>query len=133
MTFVIDASVVLAWALEEVHATAAISLERIENDDAVVPALWWFEVRNGLIVNERRERITATDTARFLQRLARFAVHVDAGRVENNVLAHARRHCLTVYDAAHLELAQRRGIPLATLDRPLASAARAEQVALIGE
>lgn len=55
MPFVVDASVAIAWALQEIHPTAAVALARLENDEAVVPTLWWFELRNGLI-NERRGR-----------------------------------------------------------------------------
>ena len=133
MAFVVDASVVVAWALQEIHAVATLALARLENDRAIVPTLWWFEVRNGLVVNERRGRIHELRTSEFLQELARIAVLVDTAPVEAHVLGLARRHRLTVYDAAYLELAVRRSLPLATLDVPLAQAARAEAVQLIGE
>jgi predicted nucleic acid-binding protein len=48
-------------------------------------------------------------------------------------MALARRHRLTVYDAAYLELALREVVPLATLDQALAAAAQAEGVSLVGE
>ena len=54
---VLDASITIAWALEETDARAALARQTVENGQAVVPRLWWFEVRNGLIVNERRGRI----------------------------------------------------------------------------
>ena len=69
----------------------------------------------------------------FLRELERIAVAVDAAPLEDQVLALARQHRLTVYDAAYLELALRQDLPIATLDMPLAAAARAEGVALIGE
>jgi predicted nucleic acid-binding protein len=131
--FVVDASIVVAWALREIHPTAALALARIENDQALAPALWWFEVRNGLIVNERRGRIREARTVEFLQELERIAVAVDAAPIEGQVLGLARQHRLTVYDAAYLELALRQDLPIATLDMPLAAAARAEGVALTGE
>jgi len=133
VAFVVDASVVVAWALQEIHAVATLALARLENDRAIVPTLWWFEVRNGLVVNERRGRIHELRTSEFLQELARIAVVADTAPVEAQVLGLARRHWLTVYDAAYLELAVRRSLPLATLDVPLAQAARAEAVQLIGE
>ena len=132
MPFVIDASVVVAWALQEVHPTAAVASARIDNEQAVAPALWWFEVRNGLIMNERRGRVRQVRTAEFLEQLATLDVLVDVAPVEMQVLGLARRHHLTVYDAAYLELALRLGLPLATLDMPLAAASRAEAVPLIG-
>ncbi len=126
-------AIVVAWALQEVHPIAALSLARFENDQALAPALWWFEVRNGLIVNERRGRIREARTVEFLLALKRIAIAVDAAPIEDQVLVLARRHRLTVYDAAYLELAMREGLSLATLDEALATAARAESVPLIGE
>jgi predicted nucleic acid-binding protein len=132
MSFVLDASIVMDWALEEADATAAMVWERLKTDTALSPTLLWFEVRNGLIVAERRGRISDDRSAAFLKQLAEFPIAVDAAPEEAAVMALARRHRLTVYDAAYLELALRERVPLATLDGPLAAAARAEHVALLG-
>lgn len=132
MTFVIDASTAAAWALREEHPRAAVAGELIATETALVPALWWFELRNALIVNERRGRITEAGTGGFLQQIAGLAIIADHAPDEAAVMALARRHRLTVYDASYLELARREGVPLATLDATLASAARAEGVELIG-
>lgn len=133
MSFVLDASVTACWAFEDEHEILAeIALEHLNADDAFVPALWWFEIRNTLIVNERRGRKAEAQTTLFLLRLARFPIKVDRSPHEADVLALARRHRLTVYDAAYLELARRRREPLATLDRKLAAAASAESVPLLG-
>jgi predicted nucleic acid-binding protein len=132
MGLVLDASITLAWAFQEVEPTASEVLERLRREEAIVPTLWWFEVRNGLVMGERRGLLTEQRTRRFLRDLSRIAAIVDSMPVETAVLTLARRRRLTVYDAAYLELALRRGLPLATLDRPLAGAAQAEQVALIG-
>jgi predicted nucleic acid-binding protein len=132
MPFVLDASVAACWAFEdEDHPIAALALERIRADTAVVPALWWFEVRNTLIVNERRGRLGPADTSAFLRGLARLGVAVDHAPEEADVLALCRRLGLTVYDANYLELARRENIPLATLDRDLIRAAPGEGVALL--
>jgi predicted nucleic acid-binding protein len=88
-------------------------------------------VRNTLIVNERRKRLTEARTQSFLVQLAELSVATDTSPNEATVLSLARRRALTFYDAAYLELAQRRQIPLATLDGALARAARAEGVSLI--
>jgi predicted nucleic acid-binding protein len=134
MPFVLDASVAACWAFEdEDHPVAALALERVGADEACVPSLWWFEVRNTLIVNERRGRLTESDTTAFLRALARLNIAVDRSPDEADVLMLARRRRLTVYDAAYLELARREGVPLATLDTALAAAARAERAPLLGE
>ena len=133
MPFALDASAALAWVLPEESPAAEQARARIATDDALVPALWWFELRNGLIVNERRGRITEDETADFLRRVAQFAIAVDDAPDEATLMALTRQHRLTVYDAAYLELALREGVPLATLDSSLASAARAEGVVVLGE
>jgi predicted nucleic acid-binding protein len=133
MPFVLDASVTLAWAfVDESDPRATAALTRIRTDEALAPSIWWFEIRNTLVVNERRGRLTEADTAAFLRTLARLAVTIDRQPGEAEILALARRHRLSVYDAAYLELAQRHTISLATLDRELISAARTERVALLG-
>jgi predicted nucleic acid-binding protein len=132
MAFVIDASVVIAWAFKEQHAIAEHALARIQAEAAIVPALWWYELRNVLVLGERRGRLTELETARFLRDISRLAITIDSSPDEIQVLTLARRHRLTVYDAAYLDLAQREALPLATLDEELSAAARAEQVALIG-
>lgn len=132
MPFVLDASVALAWAFAEDESnTAPAALGRLRTDEAVAPALWWFEVRNTLVVGERRGRLTEADTAAFLGELARLGIAIDRAPQELDVLALARRYRLTVYDAAYLELAQRLGAPLATLDRELQAAARQSGIALL--
>jgi len=71
MTFVVDASIVVAWAFDEVNATASGARERMRREAAVAPALWWFEVRNALVQGERRGRFTELRTARFLRDISR--------------------------------------------------------------
>jgi predicted nucleic acid-binding protein len=132
MAFVLDASIAACWAFDdEDHPAAAQALAAIRTEEARVPSLWWFEVRNILVVNERRKRITQIDTASFLAGISRLPIYVDRSPDENSVLLLARTHRLTVYDAAYLELAKREQIRLATLDAALASAALAENVSLL--
>jgi predicted nucleic acid-binding protein len=133
MPFVLDASIALCWAFEdESDPRADRALERMRTDTAWVPALWWFEVRNALIVCERRGRLSEADTVALLHMLARLRISVDRSPEGAAVLSLARRHRLTVYDAAYLELAQRQGLEIATLDGALAGAARAELVGVVG-
>ena len=134
MPFVIDASIAACWVFrDEDHPHADLALQRLRTDAAMAPSLWWFELRNILVVNERRKRLTEADSAAFLRDLSRLAVSLDRSPQEAEVLRLARTRGLSVYDAAYLELARRTGVALATLDAALIRAAQAEGVQLIGE
>ncbi len=134
MAFVLGASITACWAFhDEDNLDAALAFERMRAEEVVVPALWWFEVRNILIVNERRQRITASETVSFLQNLSLLRLRMDRNPGEATVLQLARTHRLTVYDATYLELAQRENLPLATLDADLRKAAARESVPLVGQ
>src|SRR5215210_5063467 len=114
MPFVLDASIAIDWALDEGHPTAAAAWERLKDDAALSPTVFWFEVRNALIMAERRGRASEDNSAAFLRRLQRLSITLDTILSEPETMALARRHRLTVYDAAYLELALREGVPLAT-------------------
>jgi predicted nucleic acid-binding protein len=132
MAFVLDASVSACWAFsEEDHPVADAAFRCVQTEEAVVPALWWFEVRHIFIVNERRGRIQERETEIFLRALAQFRIRTDREPEEDGVLRMARMQGLTVYDAAYLELAYREKLPLATLDRRLGDAARLVGVKLV--
>lgn len=132
MPFVVDASVAAAWYLPDERAPGPTRLlERLREEWAVAPGLFWFEIRNILLVNERRARITEEATTDALDDLERLSIRPDGEPGWRSVVALTRRRRLTVYDAAYLELAIRQTLPLATLDRELAAAARAEGVALV--
>ena len=133
MAMVLDASIAACWAFQdEDHPDARLAFHQMRSEEAVVPCLWWFEVRNILVVNERRRRIAESDTAAFLANLSQLRIRIDRAPDESAVLRLARTHRLSVYDAAYLELAQREGLPLATLDADLKKAAAGEGVALTG-
>ncbi len=134
MAFVLDASITACWAFQdEDHPDAGLTFHRMRVEEAVVPCLWWFEVRNILVVNERRGRIAESDTAAFLLNLSRLRVRLDPLPEGDAVLRLARTHRLSVYDATYLELAQREGLPLATLDAELRRAAAEAGVALLSQ
>ena len=108
MSFVLDASIAACWAFpDEQDARADTAFARVRVEDALVPSLWWFEVRNILVVNERRKRITESGTNSFFRELARLRIRVDREPEESTVLRLARAHRLSVYDASYLELALR--------------------------
>lgn len=130
MPIVLDASIVAAWVLpDESSLVAAKVMMEIPSSGGVVPAIWPFELRNTFLVAERRGRIDPQSTASFIASIARLPLAMDPDAELDTVLEIARRHRLTVYDAAYLELALRMGAPLATLDGALLSAAKATGVA----
>ena len=127
MSFVVDTSVAIAWCIrDEVTRFTQAVLQLLRSTEAVVPLLWRFETANALLVAERRQRLTAAQTMRALERLSDLAITVDEGSLAAAwaaTLALARAQGLTVYDAAYLELAARLGLPLATQDTRLRAAA----------
>lgn len=134
MGIVVDASIVGCWCFpDEASPVAEAALAAVAADEMVVPAVWWFEVLNLLSTGERHGRLDPAGSAEFLAELDRLAIRIDLRPVRDAVLALARTHRLTVYDAAYLELARRVEAPLATLDRRLAAAAEAAGVLLVGE
>ncbi|HEY0790268.1 MAG TPA: type II toxin-antitoxin system VapC family toxin [Chthoniobacterales bacterium] len=125
MPFVVDASVAGSWLLpDEGHPEALHPLDRLKEEEAFVPALLWFEVRNLLLANERRQRITPAQTAAALSLFQGLPLQVDGQPDSDTTLQLARDHRLTVYDAVYLELAVRRRLPLFTFDGQLAAAAK---------
>ncbi len=135
MNLVLDSSAVLAWLLDEEAGEAmTVAMSRAAILGALVPTLWFYEVANGMQMAVRRKRIDARYRDDALIRLGRLRISADAFSddvVWTATLSLAERHGLTIYDAAFLELAQRRRLPLATLDASLASAARKDGVELV--
>lgn len=128
---ILDASAALAWLIERKDpAEANLALEilsYLRNHDAVVPALWFPEVTNGILVAERRGRVDAAKSALFLATIDQVKASEDTVRqfvVQGTVLTLARTFGLTAYDATYLELVLRTKWPLATFDRQLAEAVR---------
>jgi predicted nucleic acid-binding protein len=136
MSLVLDASVALAWVYVD-ETTEAISavFEQVKRDRAWIPALWRWEVANALQMNVRRKRHDADFRDAALSNLAWFPINVDVQAEPEawlSALLIAQRHNLTVYDASYIEIAHRRKIPLATLDRELRTSAENEGVKLLG-
>jgi predicted nucleic acid-binding protein len=132
--FVVDCSISAAWLFEEDWGGVPQAvLGELKAAEAVVPALWPYELANALVIAERRSRVSTAKTDRFLEELRDLRITIDA-RPAQKVLAQllplARRHGLTAYDAAYLELAIHQGIELATLDDDLRRAAAGAGVAL---
>jgi len=133
MRFVLDASITISWAMrDEDHPIADLAMSELgRGGSALVPGIWWYEVRNLLVVGERRHRISEPDSLQFLRELAHLPVQVDHQIESASVMELARKFSLTVYDAAYLALALRERAPLASLDKALQSAASAAGVATL--
>ncbi|MDX2263428.1 MAG: type II toxin-antitoxin system VapC family toxin [Hyphomicrobiales bacterium] len=129
MAFVIDTSVLAAWLLPDEMPPAALdALARLEHSGAFAPAILWYEVRNLLISNEKRGRLSKEQADTALSRATALPITLDHTPETAATIALARTYRLTIYDAAYLELALRRGVPLVTLDAALARAAAAKGV-----
>lgn len=127
MSFVVDASMTMAWCFpdEATSATRAL-LRQLRQSSAYAPAIWILEVTNILLIAERRQRTSQQQTARFTRLLRALPIMIEADSVTTafgSVLPLARMHNLSSYDAAYLDLAMRHGLPLATLDARLRTAA----------
>ena len=125
--FVLHASIALAWCFkDELSEAADRLLDRLETENAAVPAIWHLEVANVLALSERCRRITRAESADFIARLQILAIAADeeaSSRAFTQILDLARGERLTAYDAAYVELAMRLGVPLASKDRRLCRAA----------
>ena len=140
MTIVLDASMALAWLIARADkAESALADEafgEVSGNGAVVPALWYSEVANTLLVFERARRITEQDSVRYLADVGLLTITEDdlpCASTQPRVLELGRRHKLTAYDACYLELVLRRGGVLATFGRQLADAARSAGVRVFGD
>ena len=136
MSLVLDCSAALAWVYGEETTPAVRSVfDEIVRNGAWVPALWRLEVANVLEMGVRRGRHDAAFRDATLVDLAVLPIRLDLETDQHAWGATARLASgrgLTLYDAAYLELARRKALPLATLDDELRAAARAEGVQLLG-
>lgn len=135
MPFVVDASMTMTWCFEDeaTPVTEAV-LDRFQAEGVVVPAVWPVEVANSLVVGLRRGRLTEAGLEQFLRMLEDNAILIAGAAAPGSpraVIALAREHGLTAYDASYLELALREGLPLATLDAGLRAAAARAGVPLL--
>jgi predicted nucleic acid-binding protein len=131
---VVDASIALAWCFpDEASDYAEDVLVALEGKTMLVPSVWSLEVANAILVGERRRRLNQEDITQFTTLLENLSLIQDEPSIAkpmNEVLPIARRHQLSAYDAAYLELSIRRHAPLATLDDRLQKAAKTAGIAL---
>ena len=135
--FVLDASVALAWVLDNPVPAYALEVrqEMFRGKRGLVPALWHLEIANGLAMAERRRDLSAADAEDALDQILLTAASKVDAQVDlipaRDALANARAFQLTAYDSVYLELARQEGLPLATLDKGLRAAAAKAGVALL--
>jgi predicted nucleic acid-binding protein len=136
MTFVLDSSLTIAWFVPDEHSTPTqLLLARAADSGAVVPDFWRMEIGNALILATRRNRLTLQQRATALRHLESLPIDVDSETSTHawgNTMQLAERFRLTLYDACYLELAQRRNLPIATLDKQLRIAGRELALPLLG-
>ncbi len=136
MNFVLDCSVTMTWLFEHdaTDETDELLGKLAGPEKALVAQHWVLEVANVLLSAERFKKKTPAETALYLNLLSKLAIESDVQTEQHattTTLALGRKHQLSSYDAAYLELAMRLGLPLATLDKQLRKAAQAEGVAVL--
>lgn len=137
---VLDASMTLAWLFQRIDPTEAVladqALDELDQEQFVVPAIWYAEVSNAVLLGERRRVVTQAQCDIFLAELGVAGIKSDSADLkvrQSIVLALARAHALTAYDATYLELAVRTSATLYTFDRKLVEAARNAGVRVFGD
>lgn len=125
--YVLDCSVTMTWFFEEKHSAQTLPLKnRLKNGTVIVPPIWCLEVANVLWSSERKKRIKPYHSEKIRHVLKQLPIEIDAEKTPDlvdHLLELAREYEITIYDAAYLELSLRHGIPLASLDQKLISAA----------
>jgi predicted nucleic acid-binding protein len=136
VSFVVDGSVALAWCFIDEHTQPVMDLlDRVTETGAFAPSLWPLETLNGLLMAERRRRVDSGHRQRLAEFLRALPVTLDSETAEHAWTTTAQladRHRLSAYDASYLELALRRKLPLATLDKDLINAAKASGTIVLG-
>jgi len=126
--FVIDCSLTMAWLFDDEKTSFSEKMmDRLEEEQAIVPSLWIIEVLNVLLVGEKRKRITQSQSSHFLNVLSKMPIQIieiQSILQSESMLFLGRTFGLTSYDAAYLDLASRYGLPLASLDDQLIIAAK---------
>ena len=132
MAFVLDASIAVTWFLRDEDSIVGNRLlSTLESTSALVPSLFWFEMRNVLVIAERRGRLEPGEATHCMEQLRGLPIDDFGSGTDEQILHLARMHGVSAYDASYLALAMDHSLPLATTDRQLAAAARRVSVDVI--
>lgn len=125
----------MAWCFDdEASAESAAILNMLAKSKAIVPAIWPLEVTNVLLMAERKNRINNAAISTFIELISALPIAIDQGLAtlfNTQIFNLMRKHNLSAYDAAYLELALRYSAPIASLDKQLVAAAKIEKVAML--
>ena len=125
MPIVIDANIAISWFRSDPNELADRALDALSEHGAVVPALWRWEVQEVLRRLEAAGQLTlSVDGALAEMRQLPITIDDIPSGLFGSEMALAKRHGLSLYDASYLEVAVRHSLPLATIDKKLASAAK---------
>jgi predicted nucleic acid-binding protein len=135
-SFVLDASVALSWFFEDEFSPYSEAVAEImPKSQAVVPIIWPLEMANAMVTAVRRGRIEAAAAPASIGAMNQLQINIDRGIALESLaqvtLMLGITHRVSAYDASYLELAMRRGLPLATQDERLARAAAAAGVEIL--
>lgn len=132
MAFVVDNSITIAWSMSsQANRYSRLMLARARREELHAPHVWPLEFLNALRMLERRGLLLAHQVDGIVARIAKMQIRVETALADNRALIElSRRLDRSIYDASYLELAQRRGLPLATKDKPMRDAAIAAGVTL---
>lgn len=126
----------MSWCFREEATYESLKLLRqLDSEPALVPDLWFLEITNILARAIRRNRLSTTGLEDFLSLLSFLKIEVDheaSDRAFSHLLPLCRNHGLTSYDAVYLDLAIRRGLPLASLDKDLCACAQLQGIEVLG-
>jgi predicted nucleic acid-binding protein len=132
MPIIVDTSVCMGWFItDEANAVTASVLGMLNDQGALMPALWYYEIRSALLTQERRKRISVEQSEASILFLQNLPIELDYGHHDKTLMRLARRYNLTGYDTTYLELALRENLPLATFDKALIAAAKNEGITLL--
>ncbi len=116
---------------DEEDPVAVDAIRHVAEEGGVAPRIWWYELRNAPLMDERRGRISTQQVSDTLADSRALGISIDEEHDEFQILEFARQFELNAYDAAYLEVALRHSLPLATLDQRLRKAAEATRVVVV--
>lgn len=133
--FVVDNSVVMTWCFkDETSRYADRILDKLAGARGHVPCIWPLEVCNVLLAAERKKRLYEADSTYFVGLLSELPIIVEQEQPEKmmgKLMLLGRKCDLSSYDASYLDLAMRKGLPIATLDKKVLSAAKQTKVPVL--